>query len=89
MKKEEITTLVQKIRNKDNNAIGELYELVYRDIYFTAYKVLKNKEDAEDIVHDSFIICMKKIDTLKDDIFNIYQSDCNEQKSESFTRFKI
>ena len=67
MKKEEITTLVQKIRNKDNNAIGELYELVYRDIYFTAYKVLKNKEDAEDIVHDSFIICMKKIDTLKDD----------------------
>ena len=64
MKKEEITTLVQKIRNKDNNAIGEL---VYRDIYFTAYKVLKNKEDAEDIVHDSFIICMKKIDTLKDD----------------------
>lgn len=67
MKEEQITNLVQKARNKDNDAIGELYELIYPQVYFTAYKVLKNKESAEDIAQDSFITCITKLDSLKDD----------------------
>lgn len=40
-----------------------------KDVYRYAYSLLKNNEDAEDVVQDVFINCIKKSD--------FYRGDCN------------
>lgn len=40
--------------NGDNEAIVKTYKKWVPELYFIAYKYLRNKEDAEDIVSDSF-----------------------------------
>lgn len=37
-------------------------------LYSSCYRILKNKEDAQDIVHDAFIKGFKKINQVDDDI---------------------
>jgi RNA polymerase sigma factor (sigma-70 family) len=38
-----------------------------KDLYRYAYSLLKNKEDAEDVVQDVFINCIKKSDSYRGD----------------------
>ncbi|MEJ8554631.1 RNA polymerase sigma factor [Tepidibacter sp. Z1-5] len=48
----------------------ELYKILFetynKKVYRVAYYILKNEEDAKDIVQDTFIQAFNKIDTLKD-----------------------
>ena len=37
-------------------------------LYSSSYRILKNREDAEDIVHDAFIKGFKKINQVADDV---------------------
>ncbi|MBQ5757980.1 MAG: sigma-70 family RNA polymerase sigma factor, partial [Clostridia bacterium] len=46
--------------------LEQLYNEAYKAVYWTAISILKNKEDAEDVVQDTFITAYESYDTLQD-----------------------
>lgn len=46
--------LVEKLRNKDEEAFQKIYNAYVKLIYHIAYSYTYNKEDAEDIVSEVF-----------------------------------
>ena len=50
--------------NEEKNQFEQLYIKYKQDMYAVAYGILKNKEDAEDAVHQSFL---KIADTFSKD----------------------
>ncbi|MBQ6931162.1 MAG: sigma-70 family RNA polymerase sigma factor [Clostridia bacterium] len=65
MDKREIASLVEKSRQGDNAAFGELYKLTEKQAYFIVLRIAKNEDDAYDILQDCYIKAMQKIDTLE------------------------
>lgn len=59
------TELVEQAMKKDEKAIGKLFELTSQKGYYVALKYLKNKEDAQDILQDSYVSAFTKLDSLK------------------------
>lgn len=47
--------LVKKARNGDSDARAELYRLYVKAMYHHCIRITGNKNDAEDVLHDSFI----------------------------------
>ncbi|EEK74924.1 RNA polymerase ECF-type sigma factor [Bacillus mycoides] len=45
-----------KVTNKDYEKMEELYELYEQKIYYVAYSILNNIQQAEDAVQETFII---------------------------------
>ena len=60
-----ITELATRLKNGDNSTFDELYKLTCSKVYFVALKITKNEHDAEDIIQDSYVSALKKIDTLE------------------------
>ena len=56
--------IVSQIKNGDVSAYKYLFELYYRDLYFFARKFLGNREVAEEIVQDVFIVLWENRNTL-------------------------
>ena len=46
--------------------LEKLYNEAYKAVYWTAISLLKNKEDAEDVVQDTFITAFQSYDSLED-----------------------
>ena len=46
---------LSRIAAGERAALGELYELVKTDVYAYALSTLKNREDTEDVMHDTFV----------------------------------
>ena len=46
--------------------LAKIYNEAYRAVYWTAMSLLKNEEEAEDIVQDTFVTLIESYDTLKD-----------------------
>ena len=44
----------------------EVYKRYYKAMYNASYRILKNKDEAEDIMQDSFLTAFTKLDSLKD-----------------------
>lgn len=57
--------LLSKIRNGDVDAYKYLFSSYYKELYFFARKFLGNKEVAEEIVQDSFIVLWGNKNILK------------------------
>lgn len=57
----EVMTLVEKAQSGDSNAFGELIMRHERFVYNVVYRMLPNKEDAEDISQEVFIKAYKYI----------------------------
>lgn len=53
--------------NAERDLISDLYDRYQQDMYKTAFAVLHNKSDAEDIVHEAFIRIIKNIHKLQFD----------------------
>ena len=62
----DIEKIVDKAVTGDKNAYTELYKLSYRQIYFTCLGLVKNRNDAEDITQETFLIIIKKLPKLKE-----------------------
>ncbi len=60
------TDNVMKALRGDQNAISELYYSTYPKLRAVAISILKNENDAEDIVQDSYIKAFTNLDTLMD-----------------------
>jgi RNA polymerase sigma-70 factor (ECF subfamily) len=54
--------LAQRIRSGDRDALGELYDRYASVALATALRVVANREQAEDLVHDGFVAVWQKID---------------------------
>ena len=51
----------------DTSALEQLYDLIKTDVYAYALSKLKNTADAEDIMQDTFVSFMNKIEDYEDD----------------------
>lgn len=49
-----------------NKELEKIYNEAYRSVYWTAMSLLKNEDDAEDIVQETFITLIKSYDTIQD-----------------------
>jgi len=54
--------LAQRIRSGDRDALGELYDRYASVALATALRVAADREQAEDLVHDTFLAVWQKID---------------------------
>ena len=57
--------LIFNIARKDAEAFRELYEATSRAVYGFALSILKNREDAEDITHDTYLKVYSSADTYQ------------------------
>ncbi|MBP5417257.1 MAG: sigma-70 family RNA polymerase sigma factor [Clostridiales bacterium] len=46
--------------------LEKIYNEAYRAVYWTAFSLLKNEDDAQDIVQDTFIALINSYDSIKD-----------------------
>jgi len=54
--------LAQRIRSGEREALGELYDRYASVALATALRVVTDREQAEDLVHDTFVAVWQKID---------------------------
>ena len=59
MDKKKLDLLMNKMKNGDQGALGELYDMTYLDIYKYIYSITKSSELAQDLTHDVFIQAYK------------------------------
>lgn len=53
--------LIKQCRKKDRKAQIEIYQLYYKAMYNTSLRLLNNKDDAEDIMQESFLDAFNKL----------------------------
>lgn len=64
---ERIKKLITKIKKGDKKAFNELYKLTSGQTYFFILKIVQNEQDAEDILQESYIKMLEKIDEIDPD----------------------
>ncbi len=63
---DEIALYAHQIQNGNITALSKLYEITYNRIYFIIFQIVKNREDAQDILQETYIRAFSNIQTLKD-----------------------
>jgi RNA polymerase sigma-70 factor (ECF subfamily) len=64
--KENIEQLIELCKTGDQRAQMEVYNRYYKAMFNAAYRIVKDKFEAEDIMQDSFLSAFTKLDKLKD-----------------------
>ena len=62
-----IKELVLSTKNGNKKAFDKLYELTSNDVWFTCVSLLKDEDNAKDIMQETYITAFLKLDTLKDE----------------------
>ena len=87
--KQRIAGLVGKIQSGDKSAFDELYKLTSERAYFVALEFTKNNQDAEDILQESYIKALSKINELdKPESFSSWLNQIVANKSKDFLKKK-
>lgn len=60
--------LINACRKGDNKAQSEIYKLYYKAMYNTAFRILGNSAEAEDVMQEGFLSAFQKIDTYKGEV---------------------
>src|SRR5690606_6447973 len=64
--------LLTSLKQGDERAFSEIYNLFWDKLYYLAYQVLHDQTDAEEIVQDAFLILWKKREELAIENLNSY-----------------
>ncbi|MEO1165073.1 MAG: sigma factor, partial [Chloroflexota bacterium] len=56
---------IQRAQNGDQNAYAQLYNHYAAGIYRLCYGIVLNKQDAEDVVQESFVYAFKNLRILE------------------------
>ena len=56
--------LIEQVHGGDTRAFGELVRRYQRRAFAIAWRLLRHREDAEDLVQDSFMAALDRIDTF-------------------------
>lgn len=62
---ERLAQLVVRLQNGDMAAFDEIYKLTNERAVFTSLKICKNKEDANDIVQESYMYLLERVNDIK------------------------
>ena len=62
-----IKGLVLSAKNGNKKAFDKLYELTSNDVWFTCVSLLKDEENAKDIMQETYVTAFLKLDTLNDE----------------------
>ena len=62
-----IKELVLSAKNGNKKAFDKLYKLTSNDVWFTCVSLLKDEENAKDIMQETYITAFLKLDTLKNE----------------------
>ncbi|MEI6047754.1 MAG: RNA polymerase sigma factor [Bacteroidota bacterium] len=57
--------IIEECRKGNRKAQFRLYNLYSKAMYNLAYRILKNREDAEDIVQEAFVECFRNLDSFR------------------------
>ena len=57
--------LIEECRKGNSKAQFRLYEQYSKAMYNLAYRILNNKEDAEDMLQEAFVDCFRNIDSFR------------------------
>lgn len=60
-----VKTIINWTKTSDKEALAELYRQNYNSVYFLTLKILKNEDDALDVVQETFIAVFKNISKLE------------------------
>jgi RNA polymerase sigma-70 factor (ECF subfamily) len=61
----DVLVLVEKVKNGDQEAFMDLTRLYQKKVFIVAYSFFRNKDDALDIVQETFLRCYQKIHSFK------------------------
>lgn len=62
-----IKELVLSAKNGNKKAFDKLYELTHNDVWYNCLSLLKDEENAKDIMQETYITAFLKLDTLNDE----------------------
>lgn len=63
-----ITELLQDCKKGSSTAQFKVYELYYKAMYNTAFRIMQNSDDAEDVMQEAFLNAFAKLDTFKGEV---------------------
>ncbi|WP_452599800.1 RNA polymerase sigma factor [Pontimicrobium sp. MEBiC01747] len=61
-----IEQLIKLCKTNDQFAQLEIYNRYYKAMYNTAYRIVKDSFEAEDVMQDAFLLAFTKLESLKD-----------------------
>lgn len=64
--------LMKRIKAKDGEALGELYDLYSRLLYGMVISIVKKREEAEDVLQEVFIKIWEKASSFDEERGNVY-----------------
>lgn len=87
--------LIERAKNKDNQAFDELILNLEKEMYFIARSRLNNDDDIADVMQETIIKCLENIHKLRDASFfktwiiRILINECNKhyKKKKNFISF--
>jgi len=59
--------LIEGCRKNDRKSQLQLYNLYYKAMYNTSYRILKDSAEAEDVMQEAFLVAFQKIEEYKGD----------------------
>ena len=62
-----IKELVSSAKSGNKKSFDQLYELTHNDVWYNCLSLLKDEENAKDIMQETYITAFLKLDTLKDE----------------------
>ena len=62
-----IKELVSSAKSGNKKSFDKLYELAHNDVWYNCLSLLKDEENAKDIMQETYITAFLKLDTLKDE----------------------
>ncbi len=85
--KQRIAELVNEVQKGNGSAFDELYKLTSERAYFVALEFTKNNQDAEDILQESYVKALSKINELdKPESFSSWLNQIVANKSKDFLK---
>lgn len=63
-----ITNLLERCKTSDKNAQLEIYKAYYKAMYNSAYRILKDSFEAEDIMQEAFLTAFTKLYMYKGEV---------------------
>jgi len=68
MHQSELIQLVKRCKKNDQIAQVAIYDLFFKAMYNTAFRIVQQQDLAEDIAQDSFIVAFSKVSNLQEEI---------------------
>jgi len=68
MQDQKLVQLIKRCKKQDQKAQIEVYDLFFKAMFNTAYRIVQNKMLAEDIMQEAFITAFTKLENLQKEI---------------------